>query len=248
MDLAHKQILVTREATQAKEFNQMIEDMSGKVLSAPLLKINPITFKEIHLDDFNWIFFTSANGVDCFLNQLEDTHFLETINIAVVGHKTENALKKYGVTADFTPTVYNAVAMSEEFLKKHPFANHILLIRGNLSRNVLPNYFTEKQLDFENLVVYETVANKQIKSTLNNIFETETVDYITFMSPSTIRSFLELLDKKYHAEALEIQVICIGTTTEKIALDHGFKYVSIPSQFTADSMLTKIAEIERMDK
>src|SRR5690625_7686678 len=96
----------------------MIEDMSGKVLSALLLKINPITFKEIHLDDFNWIFFTSANGVDCFLNQLEDTHFLETINIAVVGHKTENALKKYGVTADFTPTVYNAVAMSEEFLKK----------------------------------------------------------------------------------------------------------------------------------
>src|SRR5699024_7856966 len=112
----------------------MIKVNISKVLSTQLLKINPITFKEIHLDDFNWIFFTSANGVDCFLNQLEYTHFLETINIAVFEHKTENALKKYGVTADFTPTVYNAVAMSEEFLKKHPFANHILLIRGNLSR------------------------------------------------------------------------------------------------------------------
>src|SRR5699024_11916648 len=108
------------------------------------------------------------------------------INIAVVGHKTENALKKYGVTADFTPTVYNAVAMSEEFLKKHPFANHILLIRGNLSLNVLPNYFTENQLDFENLVAYETVTNKQIKSTLNNIFESELVIYITLMILSTI--------------------------------------------------------------
>src|SRR5699024_12759780 len=118
MVLKHKQILVTREATQAKEFNQMIEDMSGKVLSAPLLKINPITLKEIHLDDFNWIFFTSANGVDCYLNQLEDTHFLETINIAVVGHKTATTLKKYGVTADFTPTVYNAVATSEALLNR----------------------------------------------------------------------------------------------------------------------------------
>src|SRR5699024_12883062 len=98
-------------------------------------------------------------------------------------------LNKDDVTADYTTTIYNAVAMTEEFLKKHTYDNHILLIRGNLSRNVLPNYFTEKQLDFENLVVYETVANKQIKSTLNNIFETETVDYITFMSPSTIRSF-----------------------------------------------------------
>src|SRR5699024_10385097 len=135
MVLAHKQILVTREATQAKEFNQMIEDMSGKVLSAPLLKINPITFKEIHLDDFNWIFFTSANGVDCFLNPLEDTHFLETINIAVDGHKKENALKKYGVTDDFTHTVYYAVATSEEYLKKHSFASHILCISRILDRN-----------------------------------------------------------------------------------------------------------------
>src|SRR5699024_10948211 len=116
--------------------------------------------------------------------------FLETINIAVVGHKTENALKKYGVTADFTPTVYNAVAMSEEFLKKHPFANHILLIRGNLSRNVLPNYFTEKQLDFENLVVYETVDNKQIKSTLIIIFEHEPINNIIYMSFSKVKNFM----------------------------------------------------------
>src|SRR5699024_8131643 len=113
-----------------------------KVLSAPLLKINPITSKENHLDNFNWIFVTSANGVDCFLNQSEDTHFLETINIAVIGHKTENAVKKYGVTSEVTPIVYNAVVMSVEILKKHPFANHILLIIGNLSCNVFPNYFT----------------------------------------------------------------------------------------------------------
>src|SRR5699024_5488238 len=98
------------------------------------------------------------------------------------------------------------------------------------------------------LVVYETVANKQIKSRLNNIFETATVDYITFMSRSRIRRFVELLDKRYHAEALEIQVICIGMTTEKREDDHGLEHVSILSQVTADSMLAKIVEIERMNK
>lgn len=246
MDLANKQILVTREATQAVEFNQMIETASGKVLSAPLLKINPMKFKHINLNDYNWIFFTSANGVECFLKQMSDKTFLKTIKIAAVGHKTENALKKYNVTADFIPTVYNADKMSKEFLEKYPLANHILLIRGNLSRDVLPNYFSKKQLDFKNLVVYETIVNKQIKSKLNYIFETEKIDYITFMSPSTIRSFLELLDDTHHLEALETQVICIGTTTERIALEHGFKHVSIPNHFTADSMLEKIAEIERM--
>ena len=248
MHLTNKHVLVTREATQATEFNQMIENNSGKVLSAPLLKINPVKFKQINPNHYNWIFFTSANGVECFLEQMPDKTFLQLIKIAAVGHKTENALKKYGVTADFIPTIYNAEKMAKEFLEKHPLANHILLIRGNLSRDVLPNYFREKEITFENLVVYETVANKQIKSKLNHIFKTERIDYITFMSPSTIKSFLELLEEKYHIEALETKVICIGTTTERIALDHGFKHVSIPNQFTADSMLEKIAEIERMNR
>lgn len=246
MNLAKKNILVTREATQAVEFNHMIEMTLGKVLSAPLLKINPIKFKKINPSDYNWLFFTSANGVDCFLNQMEDKNFLNSIKIAAVGHKTENALKKYGYTADFIPTVYNAEEMSKEFINKYPLANHILLVRGNLSRNVLPDYFSALKLDFDNLVVYETVVNKQIKSKLNYIFKTEKIDYITFMSPSTINSFLELLDDKFHLIALETKVICIGTTTERIALEHGFKHVSIPKQFTAESMLEKIEEIERM--
>lgn len=246
MELRDSNILVTREATQAVEFNQMIEKASGNVLSTPLIKINPINFKKINPTNYQWLFFTSANGVDCFMSQMDNHEFLKKIQIAAVGHKTENALRKYNVKADFIPTVYNAEEMSKEFLMKYPSATRILLIRGNLSRNVLPDYFKKHKIDFEMVVVYETVVNKAIKSKLNHIFKTEKIDYITFMSPSTIKSFLELLDNKYHDIALNTKVVCIGTTTEKIALQYGFKKVSIPLHFTADSMLEKIASLERM--
>lgn len=248
MDLKNKNILVTREATQAHEFNQMIEKYSGNVLSAPLIKINPIKFKTINPLEYEWLFFTSANGVDCFMSQMDNYDFLKKIRIAAVGHKTEKSLEKYNVKADFIPTVYNAQEMSKEFLNKYPSATRLLLIRGNLSRNVLPDYFNRKKVDFEKIVVYETVVNKAIKSKLNYIFETEDIDYITFMSPSTIESFLDMLDSKYHEIALETKVVCIGTTTEKIAFKHGFKDVYRPNHFTADHMLEKIAEIERMTK
>ncbi len=246
MDLANKSILVTREANQAIEFNQKIKAASGNVLSAPLLKINPVKFDSVNLAHYNWIFFTSANGVEKFLSQLTNRAWLKSIKIAVVGHKTEEALKKYYLTADFIPTVYNAVEMAKEFTTKYPQANKILLVRGNLSRNVLPNHFQNLNIDYDTVVVYETVINQEIKPRLNQIFKTNQIDYITFMSPSTIDNFMKLLDEKYHDQALKIKVICIGTTTEKLALEKGFKHVSIPNQFTADSMLEKIKEIERM--
>lgn len=245
MRLKNKNILVTREATQAIEFNQGIKTELGHVLSAPLIKINPVKFKKVDLTNYDWLFFTSANGVKCFMSQTKNCENLENIRIAVVGHKTEDALKEYGIKADFIPTVYNAVEMSKEFFSTYPLANDILLVRGNLSRNVLPEYFSKREIDYEMIVVYETVINKAIKSKLNYIFKTEKIDYITFMSPSTINSFLELLDDKYHPGALDTKVICIGTTTEKIALENGFKNVSIPLHFTAGSMLEKIIEIER---
>ncbi len=248
MNLANKSILVTREASQAIEFNQKIKDASGNVLNAPLLKINPIKFESFNPTNYNWLFFTSANGVEKFINQLTNLAWLKTIKIAVVGHKTEDALKKHHLVADFIPTVYNAVEMAKEFTTKYPQANKILLVRGNLSRNVLPNFFQKMNIDYDTVVVYETVINKEIKPRLNWIFKTKQIDYITFMSPSTIDNFMTLLDEKYHNQALKIKVICIGTTTEKLALEKGFKHVSIPNQFTAESMLEKITEMEGMTK
>lgn len=246
MDLMNKKILVTREATQAIEFNEMIKQASGQVLSAPLIKINPIKVNTLNLSNYNWIFFTSANGVNCFMNQIENISIFNHLKIAVVGNKTEKTLKAHGLKADFVPTVYNAEEMSKEFINTYPTANDLLLVRGNLSRKVLPEFFMNKHIDFEMITVYETVVNKAIKSKLNHIFKTEKVDFITFMSPSTINSFLELLDIKYHEIALGTKVICIGTTTERIALKHGFKNVSIPNHFTAESMFEKMLEIERL--
>ena len=247
-NLANKKILITREASQAKEFTKLIELSQGKPILAPLLKINSVNFTMKNLDDYNWIFFTSANGVECFLSNLENKELLKKCRIAAVGHKTEQALKKYNIEADFIPTVYNALKMSAEFLEKYPNANNLLLVRGNLSRNILPDFFTKHNILFDKVVVYETVENKESKELLNYIYSNEKIDYITFMSPSTIKSFIKLLDDKYHTIAKQTKVVCIGTTTENLALKEGFEHVHIPEEFTAESMIEVInKDIERTE-
>src|SRR5699024_9578924 len=102
----------------------------------PLIKIvtrnNSVNNSVIdHLDKFDWIFFTSINGVIHFFNQLKDHSKLNGKKIAVVGHKTEEALKRFGFDAHFMPTVYNAETMAEEFVATYGKKHSVLFVRGN---------------------------------------------------------------------------------------------------------------------
>src|SRR5699024_2167065 len=96
-DLHHKGILITREERQANVFAEKVRYYRGESYIAPLLKIHCMTSEE-HLKIFDnmaqyeWIFFTSANGVHCFFERWK-SHFGDKQipqNIAVVGTKTND--------------------------------------------------------------------------------------------------------------------------------------------------------------
>src|SRR5690625_5212452 len=108
ISLHEKSILITREEKQGKQFAAKIRECQGNPVEVPLLKISCMDHQENkeffqRLASYQWVFFTSANGVRCFFqlaaNYKVNTKVLETVNIAVVGHKTENALKEYGFKA-----------------------------------------------------------------------------------------------------------------------------------------------------
>lgn len=243
--LDNKKILVTREIKQAKLFSKKILDRGGVPVEAPLLKINchKKTETESIMEDlsrYEWIFFTSANGVDCFFHMI-NTYGLHahvaTSKIAVVGHKTELALKKYDYSAHFIPTVYKATVMAREFLKKYPSAGPILLVRGSRSKNTLLDQFIEHHLSVDLLEVYETTFNYKIEPFLNK--QLTIIDFITFTSPSTVDAFIEMVDDP---TCLDIVCVCIGTTTEKRAIEQGFKKTLIPKEFTIESMIDQMGE------
>jgi len=241
--LAGKKILVTREQAQSQALSRQIVLAGGIPVEVPLLTIHCDQRSEDkpiwnRLYSYKWLFFTSANGVDCFFKQLAaqtlSTEHFASAKIAVVGHKTEAALKAYGVQADFIPSHYNADTMANEFLRQHPRPGTVLLVRGNRSRDVLPVAFAKENIGFDSIEVYRTAFNTALGSKLMDTLQQNDFNYLTFTSPSSVEAFVELGGKP---EAQTASICCIGTTTSRKAEAYGFQRILIPDQFTIEGMV-----------
>lgn len=241
--LDRRKVLVTREAGQAGEFSSKIRENGGIAIEVPLLCISCLETEEnsrliARADDFDWLFFTSANGVSCFFELASKCSVnLDHVRMATVGMKTEQRLKQYGHVSDFIPSSFNAEIMAAEFLERYENPGNILLVRGNLSRNVLPEQLAERGITYSSAVVYQTEFNYGMKPMLNEVLENDMPDFITFTSPSTVEAFTEM------AEApIECLCVCIGTTTEQRAMELGFTEIITPVEFTVEAMLEKMLD------
>lgn len=239
ISLHNKTILVTRETEAAERFAEKIRTYNGNPIIAPLLKIRCLPFEngENWHDKFGWLFFTSVNGVNCFLGQSPK---IAGCKIAAVGPKTAAAIEALGYEVDFIPTTYNAKVMAAEFLQMYANCGLVLFIRGNLSRLVLLDAFTKAEKPYECVEVYETTRNEHAREQLAEGLQ-ENIDFITFTSPSTVNAFVEFV-----GGAKGIPAVCIGTTTEKRAKEVGFGETIVPEDFTIEGMLKAMhAAIER---
>ncbi|WP_042223319.1 uroporphyrinogen-III synthase [Oceanobacillus manasiensis] len=242
--LKQKNILVTRGAEQADLFADKITQYGGNPVVVPLLEIvckeSNFTWEVLrNLSQYDWILFTSANGVDCFFElrkKLENASACISSKIATVGEKTSSTLKRYGYEETFTPKTYNADSMASDFLKRFPDPGKLLLIRGNRSRKVLPEKFRQAGLDFDMLEVYDTHFSYKRRPQLIEAVSEKKLDYVSFTSPSTVEAFCEMVE----IIPYNIPCVCIGSTTSKRASELGFQYILTPNKFTIDGMIKSI--------
>lgn len=249
ISLKGKRILVTREAAGAKKFAEEITRFDGKPMMTPLLQINCLPVNKdsasfIERKEFDWVFFTSKNGVDCFLQTEAYREALSQCKIAVVGPKTEKALQAHGYQADFVPTTYNAKVMAAQFLSQYKEAGPVLMVRGTLASPVLPEAFTKAERPFAMLEVYETGTNTGMKETLQKALNEGEIDMLTFTSPSTVDAFIQLAGAEQ--TYLEMPAACIGTTTENHAKKMGFKQTIVPEHFTIEGMIQAMSDYFKM--
>src|SRR5699024_5906048 len=159
--LNNQNVLVTRAKEQATVFADKIHQFGGNAWIADVTRITCTSkgMENIQLYSYEWVFFTSANGVHCFFNNMKTSATLKNIHIAVVGEKTNQALMQYGRTADFIPSTYNARTMANEFLKRCTVTGRMLLVRGSKARPELVDAFSNANKVFDLLEVYKTEKN-----------------------------------------------------------------------------------------
>ena len=232
--LAGKRILVTRPKEQAEPLISLIQENAGVPLSFPIVSINGVrnddsqsTLK--NLSSFQWIVFTSKNGVDYFFQLIHDYNVsLNSVKFAAVGEKTAESLRDRGITTILVPEHYHAESLVKT-LKNHVLAHErVLFPKGNLAPSFIKEELKETAF-VEELVVYKTESEDHLDWSL--VYQ---ADCLFFMSPSAVTFLSKGLNTE---EVYKKPVICVGPTTKSAAEKYGFHHVLMPQQFTAEDLV-----------
>ncbi|WP_100405017.1 uroporphyrinogen-III synthase [Bacillus solitudinis] len=248
--LAGKHILVTRAKEQAKVLSQRIREAGGIPIEVPLLAFQRPQNQEVipevisRLAEFDWLVFTSANGVRFFMEHFQDNTKNKNVRlpkIAVVGIETAKVLHLYKVKADVSPDVYVAESLIDCLKENTEPGQRILLARGNLGRSILNDNLLTYGLEVTDLIVYETVLPKEAIIEMKTLLDKSMIpDVVTFTSSSTVQHFIQLLQKINQSERFNPVMACIGPVTAQTAKKLGLSVEIIPKTYTVEGLVQAI--------
>lgn len=257
MPLFGKRIVVTRARSQASELVERIEELGGEPYEFPVIEtIMPESAEKKAkiaaalgaLESYDWVFFTSANGVEFFWRHLAelgaDVRGLHRARIAAVGPGTAAALAQRGVMAEELPAKFQAEGLIETFGPRLLPGQNVLLPRGDLARDWLPDKLRELGLQVTDVDTYETVVTGEDDIELLKLLEEGRVHAVTFTSSSTVRNFIDILKRMGVEDPLQllknVTIACIGPLTEQTAVELGLTPGLMPEEATIDSLIQEL--------
>ncbi|SFC54996.1 uroporphyrinogen-III synthase [Bacillus sp. OV322] len=242
-------ILVTREKKQASGLVRKIEANGGVPLAVPLLEfVLPDSLEVIQetlmrLDEFNWLIFTSQNGVDFFFSQYEaGARESKLPKIAVIGNQTKKALLSRGLKPDFVPDKFVAEEFARQFVPHLKVSDQVLIAKGNLARPVIAEAIRTAGTACEELTVYQTKLPDKSGELLAVLLKQHQIDAVTFTSSSTVHHFMKIVKvNSLQNDVRNIMIVCIGPIAKHTAEQYGLTVHVCPDIYTADAMIDQLS-------
>ena len=217
-------VMVTRPAQQIATLRDQLAELGAEVLAQPAIAISDPpdwspTDEAIHrLDTFDWIVFSSANGVEYFFKRLlsgnRDLRSLGATKIATVGSKTAEAVENLHLRADCIPNEFRAEALAEA-LKGNAGGKRFLLIRASRGREVLAEELAAASAHVEQIIVYQSSDVEQADEEIRTRLSTGEIDWITVTSSAIARSLAKLFgDDLRQAKLASISPITSASLNE----------------------------------
>jgi uroporphyrinogen III methyltransferase / synthase len=212
-----KRIVVTRAREQASELKRLFEESGATVIQFPTIEIAPPESYE-SLDQaveerFDWIVFTSTNGVSAFFDRLfskrEDVRALAGTRIACVGETTASSLRARGIVPDLVPDKFMSTALIPHF-DADLHRVRIAVIRAAEGRDEFIDEMRNRGAEVHLAVAYRTIP------VAANADELHDIDVVTFTSASTVDNFFATAPALNHA-----LLASIGPTTSDALRKHG---------------------------
>src|SRR5580692_2866055 len=202
LPLSGRRVVVTRTRDQLSELAAKLSALGAEVVELPVLRISREVSKQALADvmlefgGYDWLVFTSANGVHHFFGEFfrifDDIRSLGLIRIACIGDATAKAVADLRLKAECRPEKATAEALAAALVETGSMDNaKILVITGNLNRDVLVRKLEEARAIVDCLQVYKTESVDLSTSPAAADFRRLGADAVLFASSSSAQSFVE---------------------------------------------------------
>ncbi|HLH43564.1 MAG TPA: uroporphyrinogen-III C-methyltransferase [Bryobacteraceae bacterium] len=247
LPLFGKRIVVTRDRRQAAELSGPLEELGAEVILLPAIEIRPAEDLEpldaaiARLRTYDWIVFTSVNGVKHFLERLDASRRdLRAISakLCAIGPATRAAIEALHLKVDLTPEQYVAESLVAAFTEERLAGRRILIPRAAVARDLIPVELTRRGAHVDVVEAYRTVAPADLAEHAAEVLAREP-DWISFTSSSTVKN----IEKAAEPGALQgIKIASIGPITSQTIRECGLDVDAEADPHTVQGLVDAIVK------
>ncbi len=224
-------VVVTRPAHQGQAMVRSLEELGATVACLPAVAIaepsswTPVDQAIDRLAEYQWLVFTSVNGVNYFLERLwrrgYDLRHLGALRLAAIGPATAEALQRWYLRADVVPTRFDSEGLATA-LSPRVAGTKVLLARADRGRDLLQHELA-RIASVDQIAVYSQFDTPHLDPLVLDALQKGEVDWLTFTSSNIARSILGRLgdDARRHVHAGRIRIATISPTTSQAVQQMG---------------------------
>jgi len=253
LPLFGRKIVVTRAADQSAELCDRLRSLGADPQELPVIALEPPTDPAPldraieNLARYDWLIFTSVNGVRFFLERLDQSrHDLRCLKarICAIGPATRQAIEDLHLKVDLMPEEYVAESLVKAFASEDLAGKKMLLPRAAVARDVIPVDLAKLGAQVDVVEAYRNVVPPGAPARAREIFASEKrPDWITFTSSSSVKNLLAITGR----EVLEgVRIASIGPVTSSTLCAHGLQPTAEARQFTIDGLIDAILAFYQM--
>jgi len=243
-------VVITRARDQAGDLISRLEGLGAEVIEFPTIEIRPAEdYRPLDaaltvLSTYDWLIFTSANGVRFFMERLDlrgrDLGSFRGL-VCAIGPATRKAVEEVGLKVDLVPEEYVAESLVAAFAQHDLAGKRILLPRAAVARDLVPAELAKRGARIDVAEAYRTVVPRDTAERVREIFFTgRRPDWITITSSSTATNFVQAAG----AAILDgVRVASIGPVTSATIRKHGIAVAVEASPYTIGGLVEAMARV-----
>lgn len=254
--LAGRRIVVTRARAQAADLTRRLVALGADVIEfptiaiAPPLDLTPIDRAIARLEEYQWLFFTSVNGVKFFFDRVrclgKDPEVIHKLKVVAIGPETAGRLERQGFRPHLVPEKYQAEGVLDRLNRQEICGSRVLMPRAAKAREILPDTLRSWGAAVDVVEAYQTVLPDTDRTRFGVLLQRRQIDMVTFTSSSTAAHFVRLLAGLDPVSLLmDVRIACIGPITAQTLADHGLRVDVTATQFTVPGLVDAIDKFYR---